>query len=116
MGLSAFDTDAKSIWRPLEPKMIAERMAGVLGAESATALQDGPEPQGSSLQSRSSKSRPYSYRARMRPTRYGAAGVRWPPRFNHSPPRKDDQYDGIEYPGLPVKLPHIRYHVMLQGI
>jgi hypothetical protein len=44
--------------RPLKPKMIAERMAGVLGAESATALQDGPEPQGTSLQSRSSKSRP----------------------------------------------------------
>jgi len=42
--------------------MIAERMAGVLGAESATALQDGREPQGTSLQSRSSKSRPYSYR------------------------------------------------------
>jgi hypothetical protein len=48
--------------RPLKPKMIAQRMAGVLGAESATALQDGPEPQGTSLQSRSSKSRPYSYR------------------------------------------------------
>ena len=33
---------------------------------------------------------------------YGAAGVRWPPRFNYSPPGKDDQYDGIEYAGLPV--------------
>ena len=48
--------------RPLKPKMIAQRMAGVLGAESATALQDGREPQGTSLQSRSSKARPYSYR------------------------------------------------------
>jgi len=27
--------------RPLKPKTIAQRMAGVLGAKSATALQDG---------------------------------------------------------------------------
>jgi hypothetical protein len=40
--------------------------------------------------------------ARMRPRGYGAAGVRWPPRFNHSPPWRNDQYAGIEYAGLPV--------------
>jgi hypothetical protein len=38
----------------------------------------------------------------MRPRGHGAAGKRWPPRFNHSPPWRDDQYDGIEYAGLPV--------------
>jgi hypothetical protein len=42
----------------------------------------------------------------MRPTGYGAAGVRWPPRFNHSPPWRDDQYHGIEYAGLPVPVSH----------
>jgi hypothetical protein len=36
------------------------------------------------------------------PTGYGAAGVRWPPRFDHSPAWRDDQYDGIKYACLPV--------------
>ena len=40
----------------------------------------------------------------MRPTGYGAGGVRWPPRFNDSPACRDYQYDGVEYGGLPVKL------------
>lgn len=34
---------------------------------------------------------------------YGAAAVRSAPRFDHSPAWRDDQYDRIEYAGLPVK-------------
>jgi len=61
-----------------------------------------PESQGISLQSRPSKSGPYSYRLGWGPRGAVLLACVGPRASTTPPPGSDDQYDGIEYARLPV--------------
>jgi hypothetical protein len=75
------------------PRRVAPAIAAVSASRTVVAspMLSGPSGVQKPPQQIQALFRP----ARMRPTGYGAAGVRSPPRFDHSPAWRDDQYYGI---------------------